>query len=136
MTIVLTGLCRHQVSCGPLSTWELLFVFCCTGVPEMKSMTTDSRNSCVVLKFHQMEEPRGAWCWYQTPLSERIKKILSEDKHRVVIAFSKMTNSPYAKEVQQYLTQDINLSEEEDVSFLQLDWVASLLTQELEFEKQ
>ena len=47
-----------------------------------------------------------------------------------------MTNNPYAKEVWQYLTQDISLSEEEGVSFLQLDWVASLLTWELECEKQ
>lgn len=37
------------------------------------------------------------------------------------------------KKYWRYLTQNINFSEEEGVIFLQLDQVASLLTQELEF---
>lgn len=38
------------------------------------------------------------------------------------------------KKFWQYLTQDINLSEEEDKIFLQLDWIAGLLKWELELK--
>lgn len=59
-------------------------MLCCTGVVEMDNVTTDSRNSCMVLKSHWMEEPVGAWCWYQTPFPKRMMKMLSEDQPRMV----------------------------------------------------